>query len=48
MEDDKVVGIPDTIGTMGELLAVHRMCCWATGVFHDVFEAVKRNVCEEG
>ena len=48
MEDDKVVGIPDTIGPMGELLAVYRMCGWATGVFHDVFEAVQRNVCKEG
>ena len=48
MEDDKVVGLSDTVCAVGELLAVHRMCCWPTGLFHYVFEAMKRNVCEEG
>ena len=48
MEYDKVVGISDTVCAVDELLAVHRLCSWSTGLFHYVFQAVKRNVGEEG
>ena len=48
MEYDNVVGLSDTVCAVGELLAVHRMCSWSTGLFPSVFEAVKRHVGEEG
>ena len=48
MEDDQVVGISETVCAVGELLAVHRMCSWSTGVLHSVFEAVQRTVGAEG